>query len=675
MAEKKIIGRVIQKHDVEANWLKATNFIPMQGEIIVYDIDANYSYERLKIGDGVKNVNALSFVDDALRETILEQVNSVDGKVNAISDLVGDTKVSDQINMALANSQSDWDVNDETSPVYIKNRPFYTQITPTTFVEQQSVTIGQDLYVRINATNMPFIVGQTYTVVFNGTQYECVAWNGGYSVCIGNGVIYGMEGMGGDEPFVCYSYGGNSAYVQTMSQGSCTISISGNIFTHHKIDEKYLPDLIGATGTEDGAEIFNDYENNVSSGLYSHAEGSYTTASGYAAHAEGHCTTASSMYGDHAEGDHTVANGGASHAEGYYTKAFGYKSHAEGDGSIASGVNAHAEGQYAIASGEGAHAEGVSQSLFVIKLNGVANSTTYEIVGGLNATTYKDLLYKDIVIYYNYPVHCPSLSISNNVITHITVDKSLSEYSDLTNANVQVYIGSVASGKGSHAEGMATIAASQYQHAQGKYNLADSANKYAHIVGNGTSATSRANAYTLDWNGNAWYAGSVYVGGTSQDKGSKLATETYVGTAIASIPAPDVSGQIANHNTSNTAHNDIRDAISALADLIGDQTVADQIKSAIENKAEIPKLTNVTLEANKWTGAANPWHQDVTMNGVTANSKIDLQPTAVQIVALQEADIMLIIENDNGKTTAYALGGKPTVDYTMQALITEVAIV
>jgi hypothetical protein len=28
-------------------------------------------------------------------------------------------------------------------------------------------------------------------------------------------------------------------------------------------------------------------------------------------------------------------------------------------------------------------------------------------------------------------------------------------------------------------------------------------------VGNGSSETSRSNAHTLDWEGNAWYAGSV----------------------------------------------------------------------------------------------------------------------------------------------------------------------
>ena len=37
----------------------------------------------------------------------------------------------------------------------------------------------------------------------------------------------------------------------------------------------------------------------------------------------------------------------------------------------------------------------------------------------------------------------------------------------------------------------------------------DTENKYAHIVGNGENETKRSNAHTLDWDGNAWFAGSV----------------------------------------------------------------------------------------------------------------------------------------------------------------------
>lgn len=37
----------------------------------------------------------------------------------------------------------------------------------------------------------------------------------------------------------------------------------------------------------------------------------------------------------------------------------------------------------------------------------------------------------------------------------------------------------------------------------------DADGKYAHIVGNGSSSSARSNAHTLDWSGNAWYAGTV----------------------------------------------------------------------------------------------------------------------------------------------------------------------
>lgn len=44
---------------------------------------------------------------------------------------------------------------------------------------------------------------------------------------------------------------------------------------------------------------------------------------------------------------------------------------------------------------------------------------------------------------------------------------------------------------------------------QGKYNVEDTNKKYAHIVGGGTSENKRKNIHTLDWDGNAEYAGDV----------------------------------------------------------------------------------------------------------------------------------------------------------------------
>lgn len=84
-------------------------------------------------------------------------------------------------------------------------------------------------------------------------------------------------------------------------------------------------------------------------------------------------------------------------------------------------------------------------------------------------------------------------------------------------------IATTASGEASHSEGVATKAVGNEQHVQGKYNIVDAegANgKYAHIVGNGTSGAARSNAHTLDWNGNAWFASEVFVGGMGQDDAS-----------------------------------------------------------------------------------------------------------------------------------------------------------
>lgn len=76
MADKTIKTRIIHKHAIEAHWHLAENFIPKQGELIIYDIEIDsdgntlplpngrtepYTYQRFKIGDGITNVNDLPF--------------------------------------------------------------------------------------------------------------------------------------------------------------------------------------------------------------------------------------------------------------------------------------------------------------------------------------------------------------------------------------------------------------------------------------------------------------------------------------------------------------------------------------------------------------------------------------------------------------------------------------
>jgi hypothetical protein len=88
-----------------------------------------------------------------------------------------------------------------------------------------------------------------------------------------------------------------------------------------------------------------------------------------------------------------------------------------------------------------------------------------------------------------------------------------------------------------------------------------------------------------------------------------------------------------------------------------------------------PKLTSVIMLAENWVGDSNPWSQVVSVNGVNVNSKLDLQPNPTQIVALQDAEISLMLTNNQGIVTAWAIGNKPAEDYEISVLITEVDVV
>ena len=121
-----------------------------------------------------------------------------------------------------------------------------------------------------------------------------------------------------------------------------------------------IADEVGQfTATGIGCEIFNDYENNIASSLYAHAEGNGTKATAPSTHAEGNSTTASITYA-HADGYGTTASGTSSHAEGENPTASGAYAHAEGYGTVASGGYSHAENSNTTASGWYSHAGGIN---------------------------------------------------------------------------------------------------------------------------------------------------------------------------------------------------------------------------------------------------------------------------------------------------------------------------
>ena len=230
---------------------------------------------------------------------------------------------------------------------------------------------------------------------------------------------------------------------------------------------------------------------NTSSGVRSHAEGSDTTASGHYSHAEGGSAVASEEF-SHAEGGGTKAQGYCSHAEGAGTKASGSSSHSEGGGTTASGNYSHSEGGGTTASGEYSHAEGSSSQSIGMASHAEGSST--------KASGYS--------------------SHAEGAFTE-------------------------ASGNYSHVGGTNTKATRRSQTVFGEYNVYETGDtstrgSYVEIVGNG-AYNAHSNARALDWQGNEYLMGDVYVGcGISSTNGTKLAKLTDL---------PDISGKADKLNT------------------------------------------------------------------------------------------------------------------------------
>ena len=86
------------------------------------------------------------------------------------------------------------------------------------------------------------------------------------------------------------------------------------------------------------------------------------------------------------------------------------------------------------------------------------------------------------------------------------------------------------------------------------------------------------------------------------------------------------------------------------------------------------KIGYVDLLASGWVGEDSPYSQVVVVTGATENSQVDLTPSVEQLAIFHEKDLAFVTENDGGVITVYAIGQKPTNDYTIQVTITEVDV-
>lgn len=240
MAEKTLNTRIQHKHDTAANWQKATSFVPKEGEIIIYDKDANYSYQRIKIGDGTRTVTDLPFII----------------------------------------TKPDWNENDETSPAYVKNRTHWAisskkELYPETLLTPMAPDEPMAPFATA-PTNMP-VVGDTAKIVWNGVDYTCTGVMYSEDGATNMGVMFGNAGAMipnaavTDEPFLFIVIAPElvadlGAYaICVILDGSTTVTFSANIGDEviHKIDEKFLPIQKTHWVNEEDIAVYEDVSINL----------------------------------------------------------------------------------------------------------------------------------------------------------------------------------------------------------------------------------------------------------------------------------------------------------------------------------------------------------------------------------------------------------------------------
>lgn len=210
--EKTFQSRIQLKHSTEVDWQKAINFIPLAGEVIIYDADANNPV-RYKIGDGVTNVNALPFAtgtavlytSQALTNEQKEQaranieaisiadipevpVTSVAGKTGAVTLTKSDVGLSNVTNESKATMFA--------SPVFTgiptaptaENTVDNTQVATTAFVHN---VVGAISAADLGLEQAMKFLGTTTTDISDASNIDTIIIGSGtVKVEAGNVVLY-----------------------------------------------------------------------------------------------------------------------------------------------------------------------------------------------------------------------------------------------------------------------------------------------------------------------------------------------------------------------------------------------------------------------------------------------------------------------------------------------------
>ena len=408
-----------------------------------------------------------------------------------------------------ATDASDWDQNDPTSADYIRNKPAING------------SIGENSIIKNDVDNIAGALAFRILQAVESESMYIVSDEDRIAGQLAAGDVFSVYFKNN------YDLCGEITAIKTMGNGTARIDVDTFITEALVEDPTDMQNVfrVPAKPTVGYLQVA-DYShaggyNTKAVGFAAHAGGNNTMAAGKYSHTEGHSTEAA--YAAHAEGKGTKAHGQTSHSEGYQTQAQASGSHAEGNKTTASGIASHSEGFETIASGDYSHSQGNTSKA-------TGNSAHAE---GYN--TIASGVYSHAEGYSTKASGADSHAEGKGT-------EASGKYSH-TEGNGTEAMGenSHAEGKGTkalgfqaHTEGNGTIASANTwnQHVQGKFNE-PMGSEYAHVVGNGTADDARSNAYTLDWNGNAWFAGDVTVGASKK----RLATEKYVNSKVGDIEA------------------------------------------------------------------------------------------------------------------------------------------
>lgn len=467
MNEKRINARFTPKGDIEANWKKATGFVPLDKEVIIYKPDEDHSYSRMKIGDGITEINDLPFL--AAQDSLPVAYINDDGELIF--------ELGKGITDAYINQQGELEIKVETEegekPLVlgkVKGR------TPEFRLTEKILEIKYDDETVWNTLVDFSTIASSFDLRLNEETYFLEAQrevDGEWEQMVDLSALKLAHEHSNKDVLDRITSSIFEQIKDAISKGHTheNANALNQITDEHIENVDKIPEI-----EEDVAELVNNPTKQLVEGIF------YTDENkkGFSANKNAVPTADSAWIIGEASNYHSF------------------------DEAMTSAILKVVTTTQSKSTTTTVTIEIVCVDLDVaLWLQTVMNTDSYH-----TGIVFEDTPDK------TYYIKASSATVSDTTVsvkfTFINGQDTFTIEGNIIRA-IQSIVFYPKNGISSSAEGLETIAAGDYSHVQGQYNEIDTEGKYAHIVGNGTGEDNRSNAHTLDWEGNAWYAGSVSV--------------------------------------------------------------------------------------------------------------------------------------------------------------------